>query len=267
MTRRCLKADARSLAQVEFIDYLHHLFGYPFGAILAQQCGLTSEGLDVSHDPEVAAFFSIFDFVSGSFMEGGEGVIYRIAVPEKQQGNGDFRTASFYDCRSVISAAVTFRRLRRCPDWDAALATFLDYERHWMPRTGGNATPYPLERLGLPENDLARCRVIQQLAALVLPDIVLSRDYGQLTRQPPFGKAEWDGALMVEDIATRDGVDVFEFRHHPRNKYVVPRSPQILLPHDDAVTRLLEYYLAINPQHFTMTEVGIAGCPHPGLIS
>jgi FRG domain len=248
----------------QFNTYLFQMFGYPFGSILAQQCGVTSEALDVSHHLHVAAFFAIFDPAEGGFPSEGTGVVYRIAVPDELPGNRNYTTANFFDCVPVISALRTFFQLRRCSSWDQAAQSFSDYFNHMAHRD--QEAPRPLHLLGLPESDLLTCRVVQQQAALLLPDMVLPQEWKLTAKQPPPGKAEWNGHLLVEDLASREGVECFEFRHAPRDKYLLPRSPQAIFPAGDGVAKLLRLFLAVNPQGLFMTELGIQGTPDSGLI-
>src|SRR5262249_45824237 len=156
-----------------------------------QQCGVTSEALDVSHHLHVAAFFAIFDPLAGDFPSDGTGVIYRIAVPNELQGNRDYSTANFFDCIPIISALRTFAQLPRYPSWDQAAQSFQAYSYDLVNRHPD--TPRPLHLLGVPEGDLLTCRVVQQQAALLLPDMVLSQEWKKTVKEPPLGKAEWSG--------------------------------------------------------------------------
>jgi hypothetical protein len=252
------------IKRAQFNTYLFQTFGYPFGSILAQQCGITSEALDVSHHLHVAAFFAIFDPLAGEFPNEGTGVIYRMAVPNELPGNPDYSIANFFDCVPIISALRTFALLRRCSSWEQAAESFSTYFYHMANRDPDG--PRPLHLLGLPEDDLLTCRVVQQQAALLLPDMVLSQEWKMTAKQPPLGKAEWGGPLLVEDIASRDGVESFEFCHAPRDKYLLPRSPQVLFPREDGVAKLLRMFLSANPQGLFMTELGMKGTPDSNLI-
>lgn len=129
-----------------------------------------------------------------------------------------------------------------------------------------NASPKPLGILGMPISDLETCRVVQQRAALLLPDVILSKQHKESVKQPPQGKAEWDGPMLVEDIATRPGVETFEFRHDLRNQYLLTLSPDHLFPKEDGVTKLLKSFLTINPRVAFMTEFGNFAQPHVDLI-
>ena len=241
--------------RISFNAHLHQIFGYPFGSMLAQQCGVTSEGLDVSHDPEVAAFFAIFDYARRCFPRDGIGVIYRIPVPDDQTGNKDLRTASFYDCPSVVSSLVVFMQLRRTATWKEALNSFVEYGQSAMTRE----LPRPLHLLAVPEDEVGLCRVVQQRAGLLFPDVVLPSEYYQLRRKPPPGKADWNGPLLVEDVKSREGVETFVFRHDPRNQYCLTQAPNTLFPKVDAVTKLLKTYFTVNPTLITLTELGVMG--------
>lgn len=256
-------SDLSFIRRARFNAQLVQVFGYPFGSMLAQQCGVASEGLDVSHDPDVAAFFAVFDFVAGSFTRDGTGAIYRICLPETQAGNKDLCTASFFDCPSVVSAFVVFCQLRRAATWEEALDSFIEYG-YKSAMTPGSS--HPLQLLALPSEEVLRCRVVQQRAGLLLPDVVLPKEYGQALRKPPPGKSDWDGPLLIEDVSLRDGVEVFRFQHDDRNKYYVPHSPEVLFPATDGVTKLLRSFFVVNPKMRFMTEFGIFGEENGDLI-
>jgi hypothetical protein len=47
----------------------------------------------------------------------------------------------------------------------------------------------------------------------------------------------------------------------------VPSSPDVLLPKDEAVTRLLRAFFAVNPLFVFMTANGVIGIPDRDLVS
>jgi len=242
--------------RAKFNSQLFQIFGYPFGSILAQQCGVSSEGLDVSHYPDVAALFAIFKFSTHSFMTQGTGVIYRIHVPADEYLNYDIRPANFFSCPTVLSAYVTFHQLKRVASWQDAMAAFHEYG---FQMTFNPGPMRPLQLLALPTSEIPTCRVMQQQAALLLPDLVLPQSYNQTEIKPPPGKAEWDGPLLIEDLSKRDGVETFEFAHDVTNQYCVPKSPDVMFAKDDGVTRFLKVYFATNPRTLFFTEFGVFG--------
>ena len=67
-------------------------------------------------------------------------------------------------------------------------------------------------------------------------------------------------------MSRRSEVEVFRFRHAPRNQYYVPRSPQVLFPKSDGVTKMLKAYFAVNPEFIFMTEFGVGGRADVDLI-
>jgi hypothetical protein len=252
-TDKEMAPDPKFMRRIQFNAQLIQIFGYPFGSILAQQCGVTSEGLDVTHDPEVAAFFAIFDYPAQNFRQEDTGVIYRLRLPPASTGNKDFRSASFYDCTSVISAWAVFHQLRKVATWREAVTTFTDYGYAF---TVKQTRPRPLHLLALPQDAYRTCRVVQQRAGLLFPDVVLPQEYNLGQIKPPAGKAEWQGPMLIEDVAAREGVEIFTFRHHPKNKYQVPLSPRVLFPPDDGVTQMLHHFFASNPLFAFLTEFG-----------
>ncbi|MBU0984253.1 MAG: FRG domain-containing protein [candidate division Zixibacteria bacterium] len=256
-----------SAKRMEFMRYLIQLFGYPFGNILSQQCGLTSEGLDVTHDPMVAAFFAIFDFQLNEFVEEGTGVIYRIPIDVDETFQNDISKTSFYNTSSCVSAIASLLRLNRCATWEEAAKSFLDYCVEFNASDPSQpARKRPLDKLALPLNELILSRVVQQRAGLHFPDMVLPRFYKALNIPPPDGKADWDGPVLIEDVATRQGVDCFSFEHSPKNRFKVLRSPQVLFPSEDPFKAMLKIFASRLPRFVFATELGSDGMVHPELI-
>lgn len=64
----------------DFARHLHRCFGLGIGNILAQQYGLSSETIDVTGDPRIAAYFASRSYPDYSPMDSSDapGVIYRI---------------------------------------------------------------------------------------------------------------------------------------------------------------------------------------------
>ena len=258
-TAKPSKSNEKYHRRIRFNQYLGQVFGYPFGSILAQQCGITSEGLDVTHHPDVAAFFAIFDFETKKFINEGEGVIYRFRAPDASPDQMDIRKANFFDCPSVVSAWVIFNQLRSVNSWEESVSSFITYQSK-LPFIENGLRP--LNLLALPKKELASCRVVQQYASLLLPDMVLPTYYKEGNIKPPIGKAEWDGPLLIEDLSARDGVEEFRFRHSPQDKFYVPIAPRELFPKNDGVTKILKAYFAGGAKMTYMTEKGIVEFPY-----
>ena len=107
-------------------------------------------------------------------------------MPAARAGHKDLRTASFFDCSSVVSAFLVFHQLRRVNTWEEAVASFTEYDYR---SNVDRQAPRPLQLLALPRDELTGCRVVNQQAALLFPDVVLPSEYKEGRRQPPPGKA------------------------------------------------------------------------------
>jgi hypothetical protein len=248
---------------VQLNHYLNQLFGYPLGQILAQQCGITSEGLDVTSDPTVAAFFAIFDFRSGQFVEKGSGVIYRFNVKSEISKNLNLNVSTFYNCPSYLDAETVLSNIKQCDSWETAAKSFLEYNTAYQYALDkGESAERPLEVLTLPTQDVALSRVVQQRAGLLFPDMILSQVYRILGKQPPSGKAEKIGENAVEDLSSREGATEFLFKHSLRSKFIVPHSPQIVFPEHDPLLTMLKYFLGrAGVKYVLPTELGVLSDP------
>lgn len=250
--------------RIDLVEFLNHMFGYVLGQILAQQCGITSETLDVTKDPDVAAFFAVFDFSKSAFLEEGTGVIYRFEVGDNGARDIDLSISDFYHCPSYIDAEVILSMITPCDSWEQAFQSFINYATRYIELLGRD-TPAnrPIELLQLPGRDLTLSRVMQQYAGLLIPDMILSTYYQSLNKRPPLGKAEKKGGNAIEDLAARNGAEAFLFCHTERSPYVVPKSPQVLFPKNDPFMHMLVAFLGrLMPQFMFSTETGVVSPPY-----
>jgi hypothetical protein len=252
--------------QINYQQFLQNLFGYQLGNIFSQQCGINSEGLDVTHDPMVAALFAVFDFNNWKFMEEGIGVIYRFKNITNVDCERDIRKSTFYDVAPYVSSVVTIASANPCDNWQQSLESFQEYAFQQLVNKNEGDTKRPLNILAFPRHEVIHCRVIQQKAGLAFPDYILSKDFNLLNKKPPDGKAERDGVILIEDIAKRDGVECFYFIHSSKSKYIIPLSPNLIFPKEDLLTKLLKSLEIVLPKIIMKTELGIYGINNIGLI-
>jgi hypothetical protein len=254
-------ADATAGQRLALITYLTQIFGYPVGHLLAQQCGASSECLDVSSDPEIAAFFACFDFERWTFIEGGResGVIHRFDVDEAPSSAGALEGIDFYSCPPYLSHELLYI-FDECRSWGEAHESFIDYlvaagQTHFTER--------PISRLRLPRFDLGASRFVRQRAGLLVPDMLLSAWYAtQIHRRAPAGKATREGTNAVEDLATRPGATSFRFRHSAESARTLTYDPMYLLPTVDPFRAMLGMFLGFAvPRLQFITELGIVGGP------
>jgi hypothetical protein len=200
----------------QVIDYDHRVrirdmvfmrpFGYLLGQALAQQYGFSSEMLDVTSNPLVAAFFAIHeapDFCTT--VPDGTGVIYRFPRPASTSPQLDIGAYDFYSCPAVLD----FDELLACfcvtealnelrSEVENFLITSFREKKEWRRWEAFRVSPMIL----------AATRVARQSAALLVPDVICVE---QETQAPLFGKVR--SLMAIEDCATRDGTTLFFFRH------------------------------------------------------
>jgi hypothetical protein len=241
-------------AQIIIVKHLRDLFGYPLSQLLAQQCGLTSEGLDVTSDLDVAAFFATFDFASSRFVDSaGIGVIYRFRATQQTYGVTEFKKYDLYNCPTYLNPDV-LKLFTPCDSLEESFNSFCDYWVKYMMNSSSNPDR-PLEILKIPFHDLERSRVVQQHAGLLIPDMILSKFYASLDRAAPAGKAEKIGMNAIEDLAARDGTEKFLFRHSQDSKRYINAHVQRMFPKEDAFKTMLITFL--DRRIFGTPELGI----------
>jgi hypothetical protein len=200
-------------------------FGYFLGTTLAQQYGLSSEGLDVTKSLEVAAFFAAFesssDFVSTP--KAGTGVIYRFPYTAPDIRYHRINDYDYYSLPSIIDTEdVLYRFERRGLAIGDVLKCFEAYFGAVFLDGLQNT-----DLFFLPEGALANSRVTRQKALIILPD--------ELRRDLPSGTA----FRFVEDLAKRDGVEKYYFHHTGRSPESVKLQRQDLWPRDDPFVQII----------------------------
>lgn len=122
--------SAEDQRQMEANQAFRQLFGYPVYQLLAQQFGYRSGGLDVTSDPEAAAFFAIFDLRQRAYVAGSEapGVIYRFQVSTEPLSLQCLSLRDFYGCPTYfLDAEAALCLLGECGSWDKAMESFVNY--------------------------------------------------------------------------------------------------------------------------------------------
>jgi hypothetical protein len=182
-------------------------FGYTLGTTFAQQYGLASEGLDASKDINVAFFFASRD--SKDFettVEDGVGVIYRFPFPPNDVATQPLERYDYYSLPSIVDVEDVIYRFetkglsedesRECLDAYVG-ACLVDHLRN-------------LNLLVLPEGFYATTRVARQHAVIIFPDEIRE---DHLEREPGPGGIRLPKYRYIEDLAARQGVQAFYFRH------------------------------------------------------
>lgn len=209
-------------------------FGYLLGQALAQQYGFSSEMLDVSSDPRVAAFFATHD--SPHYLAptpSGIGVMYRFVRGERDGGR-DLLAHDFYSCPTVLDFAELLSRFRVAAGGADGTADVVD---GFLEQSFLSGTWRAWDRFRIAADVLEATRPARQKAALIVPDMIYVEEGA--------GKEKVRTLMAVEDCARREGATRFYFRHRPRTSACDAISREHLWPnHQDAlfamVTRALQ---------------------------
>ncbi len=252
--------------RIDFVSLCRAQFGYLVSQLFCQHCCLPSEGLDVSDDFEVAAFFAIFDYGHDMYVEEATspGAIYRITVGEHQALSlGQLKETDYYSCPFFVRGADVFNLLGRCGTETSSNRSFGAYfeQKLNLELTLENPDDIrrqrPLELIEFPESEVRNGRVMKQSAGLVFPDVVLPRAFEQYSFPPPRGKT-WDGPQCVEDLAQSPVVEAFFFRHDAMNSRRLNRDPHGIFPRADPLRRLLSNLIsAISAGNFMTPTLAI----------
>jgi hypothetical protein len=232
---RTVESFSRQKTLLQLTEYFMGIYGYPIAQILMQQFGYSSEGLDVTTDPMVAAFFGKFDFETKEFIKSTEepGVIYRWPVDNSPLNLETLQYMDFYSCRNYMDGAQSLM----------PIAT--DETTYWHPELLGNCVssyiyevncnwdrgePRPFEVLSLPHAIFYHGRIAHQRGGLLFPDMLLCEGYLS-DEYSPRVKCCLPGTLnAVEDIATRPGIERFLFLHDASDKKIFESEPESFFP-------------------------------------
>ncbi len=200
--------------------HLRNALGYPLSQIIAQQAGLASEGLDVTTDIDVAAFFATHDYSTLGYrpVHEGIGVIYRFAVEEPLVSWDAIRGWDFYSCPSYLPSAQVLSLFGRCASLDEARLSLCQFRDaiQWGFMTFDldeirNSRPFEL--IHLPEEAFETSRLARQAAGLIIPDQILSSHWEGLLYKPDPTKISDRTEPAIEDIGARQGTVKLMFAH------------------------------------------------------
>lgn len=210
------------------------LFGYFLGTTMAQQYGLTSEGLDVTGDPIVAAFFATHDSATDyrAAERSGVGIIYRIPYPGTDVRARKVNDYSYYTLPSVIDVEdVLYRFERPGLDVESAIQCFECF-------CGAVLLDglVDVDQFFVPEGALASSRIRRQRAFMILPDELRENVEG---RGPGPGGIIFPKYRYIEDIAARRGTQKFYFQHGGSLPAGAQLTREELWPRDDPLLPMI----------------------------
>jgi hypothetical protein len=237
-------------------------FGYLLGTTLAQQYGLSSEGLDATKSLQVAGFFASYEYESGFAQprKDGIGVIYRFPLHGSDIGVRKLNQYDYYSLPSIIDTEdVLYRFERPGLDLKDALKCFELYDGA-VYMDGLQDT----DLFFLPEGALRQSRITAQQALIILPDEI-RKDLPH--RSPGAGGITFPAFRYIEDWSSRNEVEKFYFQHTgnapecaklrredlwPRNDPFIPIIVAILT----AVYPLSTFIPDIMPQRLDLIDGG-----------
>ena len=222
----------------QVIDYDHRVqirdmifnrpFGYLLGQALAQQYGFSSEMLDVTKDPLIAAFFATHnnpDFYTP--LADGVGVIYRFSRPESTSSILDLGKYNFYSCPAILDYGELLSNFYVTEDYKDLrnemekflVTSFIDLKqwRRW-------------EALRFSPEMLEATRITRQSAAFLVPDMIYVE---RKMKGRPLNK----GCVLmaIEDCAVRDGTKNFYFRHNRDASLFKDINREYLWPNEEDI--------------------------------
>lgn len=181
-------------------------FGYLLGTTLAQQYGLSSAGLDVTRSPAIASFFATHCSDYKKLEDIGTGIIYRFPYTPSDIRDRPLNDYTYYTLPSIIDIKDVLDRFEH-PGLQHEDVRDL-FETYYGAVHVENIRDHDL--FMVPEGTLASSRINQQQAVIILPD--------ELRKDRSDVKPGVDGITLpefqfIEDLASRDGVEKFYFRH------------------------------------------------------
>lgn len=229
---------------------LRILFGYPFCQIFSQQAGLSSEGLDVTSDIDIAAFFATHDLINKVYTPSisGEGIIYRFIAKNDHFSLSNMKTLDYYSCPPFISSFDLIQLFEECCSIDESIQSLIEYKMEHTINSGMDPSIArhirPFESIKFPSKTRQLSRIVQQRAGLLIPDMLLTEYWSNIEIQAPRGKTNKKGQPCIEDLKKRMGVSIFRFEHNQNNSKLLNILPKQVFPENDIICYLLRFLLS-----------------------
>jgi hypothetical protein len=208
------------------------LFGFTLGTTFAQQYGFSSEGLDATKNLDVAFFFATRDSADfATFVNKGVGVIYRIPFRPNDIAASPLDKYDYYTLPSIVDVKDVIYRFefdglqrsdaRTCLDAYVGASLIDGFQDQ--------------DLLFLPEGFYETTRVASQDAVIIFPDEIRE---DHLDGEPGVGGIRLPKYRYIEDLAEREGVQKFYFKHSE----VAPATAitrEKLWPRDDVLLEMV----------------------------
>jgi hypothetical protein len=220
-------------------------FGFVLGMALAQHYGFSSEALDVTHDPRVAAFFASRN--GPRYIEpepSGVGVIYRFRLSNEELTQAGWEDRDFYTAPTYVTLGWIVGTM--CVPHLSVAASAASLTGHVLQALEGGLAGRRAHAIKVGTNAFGQTRIVAQQAALLLPDMLFEE------RQHPAMKLRT--FMAVEDLSSRDGFDAFYFRHSTEPALLPNLTRERLWPADDMFAQMFAMLLGpASPQVFHPT--------------
>jgi hypothetical protein len=257
------KFSANYPAWKQVIDLMHrnrirqfvclNPFGFVLGMAIAQHYGFSSEALDVTHNPIVAAFFATHEYPHYTMTkDAGFGQIIRFRITEKEYAQNGWQSKDFYsiDCFSDMITILSSLGDESYTHHDT-LANLLD---HVVVAIEGGLKGRQKHRIRFGARAISQTRVARQKAALLIPDMLLKE-----TQMAGMKIREF---MAVEDLISRPKTETFFFRHLPNTWPFPDITREYLWPAQDVFVEMFKYVLSgsssivIHPSGMSLPKRG-----------
>ncbi|UCC40775.1 MAG: FRG domain-containing protein [Candidatus Aminicenantes bacterium] len=231
--------------RLNLLSVIREALGYPMSNIFAQQAGMGSEGLDVTADIEVAAFFAIHAYQNGAYcpVKTGTGIIYRFEVTETAFTLDAIKRMDFYSCPGYLPSYKIISLFKMCKDLKHSFESIKAYREQIGWGLDFNVqyikTSRPFETIKLPKKALKSSRILNQAAGLLIPDMILSEWWLSEPSPPPPELIGRKHAPCIEDFSQRPRTSKFYFKHHPDQHWQFKRGPEYYFPKTDIACDLV----------------------------
>ena len=234
--------------------HTRNALGYPLSEAFFQQTGMRSEGLDVTSDVRIAFFFAIYEWGPKGYQLRQNSkdpcVIYRWLCDNTISTLDTLNQYDFYSCPQLIPVRELLTQFERCGTVGEFKQSIEEYQNaiNWGPFFDLDEIlgKRPFHLIKLPDTLVQNCRVVQQHAALLIPDAVISQEFlRRHTVTSPQLIEELQNGMFVEDLGQSPTCEKFYFDLADVKKidWLMQISPDTMFPHDDLLFNLLRGWM------------------------
>lgn len=235
--------------------HTRNALGYPLSEAFFQQAGMRSEGLDVTDSVKIAFFFAIYEWEKEGYRMKQYGsepcIIYRWYYDKIAWSFDMLNKYNYFNCPPLIPVKELLSLFGRCNTVEECEQSIEEYKAaiNWdlmffdLTEIQGRR---PFELIKLPQDLVQNCRVAQQQASLLVPDIVDSADFLErhMVTSPQVAE-ELTHGVFVEDLAQNPTCERFYFDLESIEglDWLEDLTPEIIFPKDDLLFQLLRGWM------------------------